>query len=73
MVPEIEKQIRKFYQNILHQSNFQYIEYLKKPPKTLCRDIHRLDQAYTFYCIADGARRLREIEDFIEKIKGFVC
>ena len=73
MVPEIERQIRKFYQNILLQSNFRYLQYLKKPPKKLCKDINRLDQAYTFYCLAEGARRIVEIETFIEKIKGFVC
>ncbi len=73
MVPEIEKQIRKFYQNILLQSNFQYIQYLKKPPKKLCKDIHRLDEAYTYYCLAEGAFRIQEIKDFIQKIKGFVC
>lgn len=73
MVPEIETQIRTFYQNILLQSNFQYLEYLKRSPKKLCRDIHKLDQAYTFYCIVEGDCKIIEIEDFIMKIKGFVC
>lgn len=70
---QIEKQIRKFHQNILLQSSFQYLQYLKHPPKKLCKDIQDLDIAYTFYCVKDGGQRSNEIEGFISKIKSFVC
>lgn len=57
MVQEIEAQIWRFHQNILLQSNFQYLQYLKKAPKKLCKDINKLDVAYSFYCIQEGAQK----------------
>lgn len=73
MIEKIELEIRKFYNNILLQSNFKYREYLRSTPKKLCKDINRLDEAYTFYPLQEGAMKITEIEDFIHKIKQFVC
>lgn len=73
MVNQIEAEIRQIYQDILLQSNFKYIQYLKKAPKKLCRNINKLDIAYSYYSIQAGVMKSNEIENIISEIKSFVC
>ena len=73
MVHQIETKIRKFHDDILLQSNFTYLRYLKRSPKKLCRSINDLDVSYSYYCIQTGVLRSNEIQGIIEKIKTFVC
>jgi len=73
MRTEIEKKVRNIYKRILLKSNFQSGVYSQIELKKLCNDTKNLDIAYTFYCLQENMMRSREIDDFIEKVKSFVC
>jgi hypothetical protein len=73
MQHQVEQEIKKLYNRISLQSNFQYRQYLRTHPNRLCRDINLLERALLAIILQTGSRVSSGINEMIGKIKDFVC